>query len=62
MKIKYKRVFLEKIINKYNNYIELYKQFNNGSIDGATSLSEFYLIFTYYAKYSDREFLGERGY
>lgn len=40
-----------KLLESYNNYVALYKLFNNGSSKGATPFGVFYMRFTYYVRY-----------
>ena len=49
------RVQLDKIIKKYKDYIDLYRFFNDGSVEGAASFAEFYWRYTYYSRYKDAE-------
>jgi len=56
------RVAFDKLMRDYKNYLELYKQFNNGSLWGATTFDLFYWRVTYLCKYSDRRSFGHTGY
>lgn len=56
-----RRIFND-IAKKYREYIELYKQLNNGSIVGATPFSVFYWRFVYYSKYWDIHKFMNNGY
>ncbi|MBQ47948.1 MAG: hypothetical protein CMP10_10920 [Zetaproteobacteria bacterium] len=42
-----------KLKKDYENYVALYKNFNNGSIKGITPFAEFYWNLTYKTKYED---------
>ena len=50
-----------KLARNYLEYLNLYKQFNNGSIVGATPFSEFYWRVVYYSRYSDVRRVGPNG-
>jgi hypothetical protein len=41
------------IAKKYLEYLELYRFFNNGSIEGASPFGYFYRVYTYYRKNFD---------
>lgn len=43
----------EKLLKKYQDYLQLYATFNNGSIEGATPFQVFYWRFTYHIRYED---------
>lgn len=47
-----RRILFEGILKKYNDYLDLYRSFNNGSIVGATPFDQFYWDYTYYSKFS----------
>ncbi len=47
------RVQFTKITESYKNYVALYRLFNNGSVEGVTSFSDFYWRMTYYVRYGD---------
>lgn len=55
------RVQFNKITESYKSYIALYRLFNNGSAEGATSFSVFYWRSTYYVRYGDGEIMT-RGF
>ncbi len=55
------RVAFDGILKKYKEYIEIYKVFNNGSVEGATPFGEFYWRFSYYVKYQDAR-VNNTGY
>lgn len=46
---------LTKLIKKYEEYVRLYKVFNNGSTKGMTTFDVFYWRFTYHIKYQDAQ-------
>jgi len=56
------RVIYDKIRIQYKEYLALYKEFNNGSIDGATDFGKFYWRMTWKAKYADASDIGTQGY
>lgn len=62
MSFEVRRENFEKLLKKYNEYVELYRLVNNGSIDGVTSFDEFYLRLTYYDRYSNALKIGGAGY
>ncbi len=43
---------------KYKEYVDLYKFFNDGSAEGVTSFDEFYWRFIYYLPYQDPSCIG----
>jgi hypothetical protein len=47
-----RRVEFVKLTRKYLDYVNLYKQLNNGSSAGATPFHEFYWHMTYYSRYA----------
>lgn len=49
------RVIFNQILKKYLEYVELYKQFNDGSVEGLTPFSNFYWAFVYFSKYPARK-------
>ena len=56
------RVVFAKIQRTYFEYLALYKEINNGSLQGATPFDQFYLQMTYFSKYQDRRNFGHSGY
>ncbi|BBH53590.1 hypothetical protein [Fluviispira sanaruensis] len=49
----------KKIKESYFSYLKAYMKLNNGSPEGATSFSDFYIYKTFTSKYSDpRKFLA----
>ena len=56
------RVNFEILVKKYNEYVNLYKYCNNGSLDGVTPFAEFYWRMTYYSHYQDGRRAGGQGY
>lgn len=44
---------LQKIVEAHTRYLETYKMLNNGSIEGATPLRQFFTYWTYTTRYSD---------
>jgi hypothetical protein len=56
------RVNFDVIVRKYHDYIALYRQFNNGSVQGLTPFDEFYWRMVYLSKYQDRKNFGTSGY
>ena len=56
------RVQLDKILNKHKEYLRLYRYFNEGSNEGATSFAEFYWRFYYYSRYEEPEKATTMGY
>lgn len=48
----------DKLKKKYDEYIDLYTFFNNGSAEGASSFESFYWRFTYHVKYEEPERLA----
>ena len=56
------RVYFDIIMKKYNEYLELYKQFNDGSLAGATTFDDFYMRYTYLYRYADASKVGRPGY
>lgn len=51
----------KKLQKKYDEYVELYKFFNNNSTEGITTFAVFYWRFTYYVQYSDPADVGTEG-
>ena len=47
------RKTIEKLMGQYKAYVIIYKEFNNGSIEGITSFDDFYWMFTYHSCYAD---------
>jgi hypothetical protein len=41
-----------KIKERYLNYLKTYRSLNNGSDDGATTLNQFYIFWTYTLRYN----------
>ena len=56
------RVHLDKIIKKHNEYLRLYRFFNDDSYEGATTFQEFYWRHTYYSKYEDPDKMSSMGF
>ena len=56
------RLVFDGILEKYKEYLALYRLFNKGSIEGATSFGEFYWRFAYHNKYSDNSQVSHSGY
>lgn len=52
----------DKLLKKYLEYLELYRQLNNGSTDGASTYDEFYIRFTYLNRYADPTQVQRTGY
>ncbi len=52
----------DKLRKKYNDYRDIYKFFNGGSLDGVTPWDEFYWRFLYRIHYENPENLGASGY
>jgi|CXWK01.1.fsa_nt_gi hypothetical protein len=50
-----RREAFENLVQKYKEYIELYKFVNNGEVQGACSFEDFYWRMTYTINYSDKE-------
>ncbi len=44
---------LQKVVDAHTRYLETYKRMNHGSLEGATSLRDYYLYWTYTTKYRD---------
>ncbi len=57
-----KRVIFTKIVKKYQEYVQLYRDVNNGSIEGVTPFEDFYWQYTYYARYVNGRVAESRGY
>jgi hypothetical protein len=51
-----------KVLGYYKDYIKLYKFFNNGSTDGATTFAEFYWRMTFVTRHDGEILKPERGY
>lgn len=47
------RVFFDKLTKKYIDYLELYKFFNHGSLEGCTNFADFYWIHSYIHRHSN---------
>lgn len=47
------REYLDKIIEKYEGYVALYRAINGGNTDGVTPFHVFYRRMTYDSKYAD---------
>lgn len=56
------RVVFNGIVKKYNEYVLLYEEINNGSRAGITPFSQFYWRMIYWSKYADRRHYGHTGY
>jgi hypothetical protein len=56
------RVIFNGILKKYLDYVNLYRVFNNGSIEGITPFHEFYWRFTYFSRYSNPRNVENRGF
>ncbi len=56
------REHFDKLLKKYEQYCDLYRYFNGGSLDGVTPLGEFYWRLTYHVKYQDPSKVGNGGY
>lgn len=48
-----KRVVFNVILKRYKDYLELYMDINNGSIQGVTPFQDFYWQYTYYSRYAN---------
>jgi hypothetical protein len=53
MLAKTSRKELLKIVEAHARYMETYKMLNNGSLQGATSLRDFFTYWNYTTRYSD---------
>lgn len=51
----------DKLKKEYEEYVALYKIFNNGSVDGLCSFAEFYWRITYLHKYNDPNVIQALG-
>jgi len=49
------------IVQKYMDYLNLYRYFNNGSMEGITPFDQFYWRMTYYVKYHDTTKIGSNS-
>lgn len=56
------RVIFNQILQKYKEYVALYKAINNGSLAGLTQFGEFYWRYTYYSKYSNPRAVESKYY
>ena len=56
------RVAFDRLMKNYKAYLALYKEFNHGSLAGATTFDVFYWRMTYLSKYQDRRNFGHTGY
>ena len=56
------RVHFDRLLAKYKEYLNIYREFNGGSLVGATTLGEFYMRMTYYSKYHDRRNFGHNSF
>lgn len=56
------RVLYDKIRKQYTEYLAIYSEFNNGSIEGATDFGKFYWRMTWQCKYDGTETIGNPGY
>ncbi len=52
----------DQIRAQYVQYLNLYKEFNNGSIEGATDFGQFYWQMTWVSKYDKDGTIGNQGY
>jgi hypothetical protein len=52
MSLQNQRVHFDKLMEKYRQYVELYKQLNNGSTAGVTPFGDFYIRYVYLYKYA----------
>lgn len=52
----------DELVKKYNDYVLLYKIFNNGSTEGLASFADFYWRMTYLADYQDPSTIVGQGY
>ena len=57
-----RREVFEKILKKYNDYVDLYVKITGGSREGVTPFDEFYWRFTYYQKYEEAAKANSLGY
>ncbi len=55
------RVEFNKILKKYDEYLGLYRFFNNGSDEGATPFDQFYMMHIYVSVYADDFMKQDRG-
>jgi hypothetical protein len=55
------REHFDRLIIKYKAYLVLYKQLNNGSLNGCTPFEVFYWRFTYLLKYEDSSKAGSQA-
>ena len=55
------REHFDKLLEKYLEYVELYKFFNNGKIDGVTPFGQFYWRMTFLIKYQDAAKVGSNA-
>jgi hypothetical protein len=46
-----RRSIFEKIAKRYKEYLSIYKEINNGSLEGITPFDEFYWRTVYYSRY-----------
>ena len=51
-----KKIHFNKLRKSYEEYVELYRFFNRGSLEGVQSFSDFYWTHTYYYKYKNKTF------
>ncbi len=56
------RIHFEVIAKKYREYVELYKQMNNGSEQGVTMFDDFYARYVYLHRYADATKVGKPGF
>ena len=48
MMFKKRRDYFNEILRKYQDYVELYRFFNHGRLEGKASFREFYWMYCYY--------------
>lgn len=56
-----RRVVFTKILNRYKDYLNLYRDLNHGSIEGAVPFPQFYWHYTYYSRYAAGKIHEARG-
>lgn len=56
------RVIFDRIARMYKDYLALYREVNNGSLEGVCTFDLFYWRMTYYSKYQGRRNFGHSGY
>lgn len=56
------RLHFDQIVQKYKDYIALYRMFSGGSVEGLTTFDDFYWHIVYISRYADGQDVNRQGY